>query len=152
MTSISLPLDDDGFLRRECPTCEREFKWHHGPSDDEPTDAVDPSIYYCPLCGNPAKVDSWWTQEQLDYIEQIALGVAIDELRDSFKRLERSSRGVLEFKASHGDDPEHPAPLHEPEDMAIVTSPCHAWEPVKIPSDWRQPLHCMLCGAAFSLD
>lgn len=24
---MSDPLDSDGFLRRECPTCEREFKW-----------------------------------------------------------------------------------------------------------------------------
>ena len=24
---MEIPLDSDGFLRRECPTCEREFKW-----------------------------------------------------------------------------------------------------------------------------
>ncbi len=29
MLEISMPLDSDGFLRRECPTCEREFKWLH---------------------------------------------------------------------------------------------------------------------------
>ncbi len=23
---MTIPLDSDGFLRRECPTCEREFK------------------------------------------------------------------------------------------------------------------------------
>jgi hypothetical protein len=26
---MSLPLDGDGFLRRECPKCERQFKWLH---------------------------------------------------------------------------------------------------------------------------
>ena len=24
--NISIPLDDDGFFRRECPFCQREFK------------------------------------------------------------------------------------------------------------------------------
>ncbi len=53
--SMSLPLDGDGFLRRECPTCEREFKWlpspQHGEGDaaaasDEPA----PERYFCPYC------------------------------------------------------------------------------------------------------
>ena len=29
--SMSLPLADDGFMRRECTTCEREFKWLPSP-------------------------------------------------------------------------------------------------------------------------
>ncbi len=24
---MAVPLDSDGFFRRECPTCERELKW-----------------------------------------------------------------------------------------------------------------------------
>jgi len=32
--SMSIPLDEDGFLRRECPTCEREFKLFV-PDEDE---------------------------------------------------------------------------------------------------------------------
>ena len=30
---MSLPLDSDGFLRRQCPACEREFKWLHAESE-----------------------------------------------------------------------------------------------------------------------
>lgn len=151
MTSITLPLDDDGFLRRECPTCEQEFKWHHGATDDEPADAVDPLLYYCPLCGHPSGPDSWWTQEQLDYIQAIALGVAMDELQDEFKKLERSSRGLLKVEMSPPGVEDIPASLHEPEDMVIVTSPCHAWEPVKVTADWSASLHCLLCGEPFTL-
>ena len=33
--SIELPLDS-GFLRRECPNCQLEFKWHHGPTETTP--------------------------------------------------------------------------------------------------------------------
>ena len=25
--AITLPVDKDGFLRRECPSCKRQFKW-----------------------------------------------------------------------------------------------------------------------------
>jgi hypothetical protein len=32
--SMSLPLDEDGFLRRECPTCERQFRWWHTPDEE----------------------------------------------------------------------------------------------------------------------
>jgi hypothetical protein len=31
---MSMPLDSDGFLRRECPTCEREFKWFSTPEEE----------------------------------------------------------------------------------------------------------------------
>ena len=36
---MTIPLDSDGFLRRECPTCEREFKWR--PSEAEAEEAVE---------------------------------------------------------------------------------------------------------------
>lgn len=35
--TISMPLDSDGFLHRECPHCSREFKWLHAESDDQGT-------------------------------------------------------------------------------------------------------------------
>jgi hypothetical protein len=34
--SMSFPLDSDGFLRRVCPSCEREFKWLPTPEGEEP--------------------------------------------------------------------------------------------------------------------
>lgn len=46
---VSLPLDSDGFLRRECPHCMQEFKWHHGPANEEAETANEPAAYTCPL-------------------------------------------------------------------------------------------------------
>lgn len=41
-TSTSVPLDSDGFMRRECPNCEQQFKWRPSQDDDpEPPSAVD---------------------------------------------------------------------------------------------------------------
>lgn len=39
--SVSIPLDDDGFLRRECPTCEQEFKWFNHDEGDQNAQLVD---------------------------------------------------------------------------------------------------------------
>lgn len=65
--SVSIPLDVDGFLRRECPTCEREFKWL--PSDESKT--VDPGGYFCPYCAVQAPADHWHTKAQLEYVSDI---------------------------------------------------------------------------------
>lgn len=45
---VDMPLDDDGFLRRECPTCERQFKWRPG-SEENVEDVKAPEMYYCPV-------------------------------------------------------------------------------------------------------
>ena len=46
---VSFPLDSDGFIRRECPHCEREFKWHHGPANEgvEQQPPWDTTIAHC---------------------------------------------------------------------------------------------------------
>lgn len=38
---MSLPLDKDGFLRRECPNCERQFKWWPSSSSEETSEDVE---------------------------------------------------------------------------------------------------------------
>lgn len=56
-TGIQLPVDSDGFLRRACKACSREFKWLHSQDVEE---AANP--YHCPYCGQPG--DDWTTDEQ----------------------------------------------------------------------------------------
>ena len=75
------------------------------------------------------------------------------ELGDIFKGLERSTRSnkFVKFKADRVKVPDPADPLMEPDDMTIVTSPCHAWEPVKIPEDHVNAVHCIVCGVAFAV-
>ncbi|MFH9134481.1 hypothetical protein [Streptomyces sp. NPDC017524] len=149
---MSLPLDHDGFVRRECPHCISQFKWHHGPANEE-AEQQSPTAYYCPLCGQPAGLDSWWTQEQIDYTRGvIAPGVARlveDELKNVFKST-RSKYVRVSLKGGV-ESPKVPSPLTEPDDMVIVTSPCHSYEPVKVPEDSSGPYHCLVCGQAFAV-
>jgi transcription elongation factor Elf1 len=149
---VSLPLDNDGFLRRQCPHCNAQFKWHHGPANEEAENAANPSSYFCPHCGRPAETDRWFTEEQVDYINGVAAPAvaryADDILSDAFKGI-KSRYVKFEMKGSL-DTPAEPDALVEPDDMMIVASPCHSYEPVKVP-EAAGTLHCLVCGAPFTV-
>lgn len=148
-----LPTDNDGFARRQCSSCGRQFKWHVGPVSDEAEEHPDADVYYCPFCGLPAESGDWFTPEQEESVEALAhrammpkldemMGSFLDGLKSSFIKVERTG---------HLDIPDGPDPLVEPDDMGIVASPCHAYEPIKIPEDWTEPVHCLVCGARFAV-
>ena len=131
--SVSIPLDSDGFLRRECPHCEGQFKWHDGPANEEAENAPAAATYYCPLCGQPATPDSWWTRDQLAYAEGMAAPVAMEAVAEELDRAFKDLKGgFISFERGKGVSPETPMPLTEIDDMEIVVSPCHAYEPIKV--------------------
>ncbi len=151
--SVPMPLDNDGFLRRECPNCMRQFKWHSGPANEEAETQPTTDSYWCPFCGQAAAADQWWTTEQLEYARGVAMPAAIqyldDELSSAFRGL--NSKHIKIKKTGHLDVPNEPDPLTEPDDMMIVASPCHGWEPVKIPEGTTSPIYCLICGEAFAV-
>lgn len=147
---VELPLDSDGFLRRECPSCGDEFKWHYGPTDSRPDGIVDPPLYTCPLCGAKADGDRWFTQDQVRYQQQLVEFYMFDAVNDEMKRAFRSSKNI---RYEPGRNPASaPAALHEPNDMIIIEPPCHPWEPVKVPKECADggPLYCLMCGEIYS--
>jgi ribosomal protein S27AE len=150
--SISLPLDADGFLRRECPNCEQEFKWHHGKTEDAPEDFVYADVYWCPRCGQSAGHESWWTPTQLEYQQGVVSSAAHDYIGNALKDAFRPRSGsFVEVELDQGKRPIEPDPLVEPDDMVMITPPCHPWEPVKVPEGTRAPFFCLVCGAAYAV-
>lgn len=144
---ISMPLDSDGFLRRECPTCEREFKWFSHQEGDPDAEIVDQ--YFCPLCGVPAGTDSWWTSAQLDYMNDVA-SPAIDQyVQDSLDQMLEGMKFASNRSYSSGADT--PDSLAEPDDMVIVEPPCHPNEPIKVPTEQLAKVHCLVCGLLFAV-
>ncbi len=159
--SVSLPLDGDGFLRRECPACERQFKWLPSSDSQDEDDASaatadasgSPENYHCPYCAVAAPSDAWLTKAQVAVMHEIVRREILDPKLDEFERtidkLNRKSGGWFEIEASLERDEPEPAPeLDESDDMRSVDFPCHPSEPVKVLEDWGRPLHCLICGEA----
>lgn len=147
--TVALPLDADGFLRRECPACQQHFKWYHGETDST-EDADEPTAYYCPYCGENATPDQWWTQEQADYLLAAATGPIMEEIEGDLKdAISGLNTRFLRASVDHVDTSPPPQPLGEPDDMIAVEPPCHGYEPLKISEAWTGPIHCLICGQRF---
>lgn len=143
--AMSVPLDSDGFLRHECPTCEREFKSRPTPDGEEPTPPSDGG-YFCPYCAVQAPTDAWFTKAQIEaaksQVFDEVLGPELDKLADSARR---ASTGFLKIDVKTSGH-EAPPPLTEADDMRRVDFSCHTTEPIKVLDDWEQQVHCLVCG------
>ena len=146
--SINFPLDSDGFLRRACPSCCREFKWL---SDAYKVAASSTGNVFCPYCGAPGGPNEWFTTEQLVYINEEVFDEVVrpslENLAESFRQLGRSSGGAFKFTGNVENPQQRQAPpVFEPADMRQVTFNCHPSEPVKVEESWEKAVHCLSCG------
>ena len=89
--SLQLPLDKDGFLRRECPHCEQQFKQWRSTHDEI---QESPEEYYCPYCYASADADRWYTAQQIEYIQQQAMaeivGPSLFRLQEQIEQASQS--------------------------------------------------------------
>ena len=148
--SVTLPLDN-GYLRRECPSCCQQFKWRHTEDSSEHGTSAMPTAYFCPYCGKAAPHDSWWTSEQVEYFQAVMARPAADEVSRMFEReLRRMPKGLVEFEFRPASTAE-PPPLAEPQDMLEIELSCHPEEPLKIREHWTGQVHCLICGKPHTL-
>jgi len=173
--SISLPLDKDGFLRRECPLCCREFKLlleekelgdlaqkgidsfllEEKETENDSDDSDDQQKeYICPYCGQASSDNSWWTKEQLAYInifaKNIMARIVNDHLVRPLKRKFSSSSSGLVSMRFKGEEMEEQEPWISPEtdDMDIFELPC-CQRKMKIEDSWKGKVYCFFCGFPF---
>lgn len=132
--SMSLPLDDDGFLMRSCPVCLRNFMWLPSDEGELPPDGR----YSCPYCGGRSNTDDFWTDAQLDLARQTVIDTLEVDLASTGLRFERSGRSA------------DPSPAGQ-DAMQRVDFHCHPHEPVKVFPAWvaaGQSVKCLICGGA----
>jgi len=146
---MPMPLDSDGFLRRECPTCEREFKWFHTPAEEGTAAPITDGGYFCPYCGVQAPTNAWLTQAQVELAQNMVatevVGPMLKKFGDGLGGIGRRSGGIISAKVSY-DPPDKLDPLTEVDDMIRVDFECHPTEPVKVLDDWAKPVRCLICG------
>ncbi len=146
--AVPISLDGDGFVRRACPACEREFKWLYTDDEGEATEPDDHG-FFCPYCGGQAEPDQWFTQAQVEYIQSVGLRHVAEEVDTVFSRFNRPGSGL---KYRRGDRPPAPSePPAEPDDMRRVDFGCHPKDPLKVGEEWDKPVRCLICGASASV-
>ncbi len=93
---ISLPLDEEGHLGRECPAsdCERYFKIKLGTGLKGEKLPV-----HCPYCGRKGSMDHFHTKSQIEYatsvVEREVQDAAVRDLKDMASDFNRETRGGL---------------------------------------------------------
>jgi hypothetical protein len=146
---MAIPVDLDGFLRRECPTCEREFKWFPASGDEEGSVAGVPAGgFFCPYCGVQAPADAWFTKAQIALAQKITETEVIEPMLRKFADdIARTFRSAgMTIRSTPGRQADEPELLTEADDMTRVDFECHPSEPLKILDEWRNPVHCLICG------
>ena len=167
---IPFSLDPEGFLRRQCPLCGRQFKikpHREGSALDagEPEDTFLLSVegegkvkedletsteLFCPYCGQPSPGKEFLTDAQKEYIHSI-IGKHIarlvgDNLFQSLKKIESHSSGSISIKAESKKIPEPGIPpLADVGDLQIYHLSCCEKE-IKIQEGWEKPVYCPYCG------
>lgn len=162
---LAFPLDEDGFFRRECPLCIKEFKVIV--TKEELTDLSQKGIdsfmleqeeesdkdfseteFFCPYCGQRSSIESWWTQEQLAYIQVVVKNIMANLLNENLiKPLKRDLNRPNSSVRFEGKLMEQHEPWISPEenDMKIIDLPCCQRE-IKIEDDWDKEIYCFFCG------
>ena len=134
---VTLHSDEKGYFDRECPNedCLYTFKilmkdWEEKVSDDE---------VHCPLCGHVDTSDKWWTQDQLEKMQEIAASWAMNyiqgELDKSFKKLERSTRNNKFIRITYKPGRR----------VTFINNPIGQRE------EWETEICCEKCGTHYSV-
>lgn len=147
---IALPLDDEGYLRRKCYDCRRQYKVVDTPGEDAPDDFEVPDAYRCPYCGQAAPHDDRLTRPQIDYIQLVARGEVPDDVDDVDLESLLAEHDLTTAPSEEFE--ELPPSIQERDDMVGATAPCHPFLGFQVIGLWQLKLHCMLCGEKFGDD
>lgn len=118
--SIPIQADEDGFTGRECPQtdCEGYFKIEFG------TGLKGEGLpRHCPYCGHIAGHEHFWTKEQIEYANSVAMRQIIDALHKDLKKLEfdHKPKGGFGIGISMKFKPGAPVSIHHYREKQLET-------------------------------
>lgn len=134
---ILFEADEKGYFDRECPNANCLFSFKIN-TEDWKEKVVDEEVH-CPKCGFIASADKWWTQTQLDKMQEIVLSYVTSRVQEesgkAFKELERSTRNnkYVQIKYEPGKR------------ISFVNNPIGASK------EWEQDITCEKCGTRYSV-
>ncbi len=163
--NISFPLDSNGFFRRECPFCYREFKillkdneindlsrdsmksFMLEKNEDTTEDEFESNEFFCPYCGQAAKNDKWWTKEQMAYINIYMNNILSNMINNHLIKPIKSDFRTSKTIKFEGKEIELEEPWISPEsdDMIEFDLPC-CQRRIKVDEKWSGDVFCFFCG------
>lgn len=78
---ISIPLDQEGFIEMECDFCKNRFMIHQ-----DVYECDDNINFFCPICGLPNKINTFFVPEILEKAQQMAVNYMLDELDQTLEK------------------------------------------------------------------
>ena len=140
---ISIPLDKDGFIEMECDFCKNRFMLHESTYKD------DSNIhFFCPICGLPNTINTFYCQEVLDLARQKAVNYMNEmlqrELGATVRRINKSGFVKMSLKTPK-QEPE--IELYAPINDYVLSHTACCEEDVKTPEiDNQIGIYCPICG------
>ena len=164
---LSFPTDKEGFLRRECPFCQKEFKVKFNQEEisdisnqsieqflveesseqnDEYEDNTE-SFYFCPYCGQYSSFNNWWTKEQVKYIHIVCKNIMAQLINEHLvKPLQKTSRSSSFLKIEAKPISQQQEWIGtEADDLKEVTLKCCERQ-IKLIDNWDKKVFCHFCG------
>lgn len=94
---LSIPLDEDGFLEMECDYCKNRFML-----TKETFESDDNLDFFCPICGLPNKINTFYCTEVIEKAQQVATNCVLDEMyrqcSKSFQKINKNSILKIDMK------------------------------------------------------
>ena len=178
---LSVSSDRDGFLRRTCGSCGRDFKTEIDPADfawalsaqirrvsleigidpAEIADGVPKANLTCPYCQYSSESNEMHTEETIEYLKRFAYrDYALPMINRMFSGLGGSldrggnGGGFISFSitVSHEANPPPPRPIHGPEPADMkIVEFLCCGKKVKIADNWIDVTLCSFCGTLVTL-
>jgi len=134
--SVPVPVDEDGYLDKECPSpaCMFQFKLH---ADDWHAIVRDEEVF-CPFCRHAAPARSWFTTEQVEHIQQIGIAHLRGRIDNALKadadawNRRQPSRAFLKIT------------------LSVKSAPTPLLLPLAAADPMRQKTTCVACGCRYS--
>lgn len=140
---ISIPLDNDGFIEMECDFCKNRFMLHEEVYKDD-----DYLHFFCPICGFPNRINTFYCTEVLEKAQQQAMNYAYMEIeRQLGKSINKINRGGFLKMSLKMPSKEAEVELYEPSyDYKRIHLECCDVDVKSTDFDEEIGLYCPLCG------
>ena len=97
--TIQIPPDDDGFIGRECPSCQGYFKLRPGTG-------LQSKVCYCPYCQHQGNISDFTTSAQKEWAKSLVVKEIVEsqveKITQSLRQLEKASSKYMQIRVTGG--------------------------------------------------